>query len=381
MSSTPLSEYVCAAHVHSTHSDGTGTVAEIAEQAAEAGVDIVLLTDHDTLAARRAGEERWWGDVLVVVGCEISPRGGNHYLAFGIEREFDPRGMTATEICAEVRRQGGFGFAAHPASRGVRALGPIARPMPFQALAADTADGVEVWSFVTDTVERLPGARTIPRFLADPARWLVGPRPEVVRRWDEVGRVRRFPAIGGIDAHQAGVRVGGRVVLKLMAYRRSFRYLRTHLLTDGALTGDPGEDRATVLEALRAGRSFVALDVFAPANGFRFWAERERRGEGEPPAEGASEAADERSGRRRGAGSERAEMGSEVAGRGWRLCVESPREATLRLLCDGAVRHEKHGRSLLASADAPGVWRVEARLAVDGRERTWVLTNPIYLRG
>jgi hypothetical protein len=31
--------------------------------------------------------------------------------------------------------------------------------------------------------------------------------------------------------------------------------------------------------------------------------------------------------------------------------------------------------------EGPGVYRVEAYLDAHGRERTWILSNPIYLRG
>ena len=110
-------DLTCVIHVHSTHSDGTGTVAQIARAAARAGVDVVLLTDHDTLAAKRAGEERWYGDVLVLVGEEVSPINRDHFLAFGIDKEISRR-LSGPEICAAVRAAGGFGFAAHPFSRG-----------------------------------------------------------------------------------------------------------------------------------------------------------------------------------------------------------------------------------------------------------------------
>src|SRR5437764_14772076 len=113
-----LHDLTCVVHVHSTHSDGTGTVAEIAAAAVRNSVDVVLLTDHDTLAARRRGEEGWHGDVLVLVGEEVSPAGRDHYLAFGIAEEIDHRGLDAAGICAAVRAAGGFGFAAHPFSRG-----------------------------------------------------------------------------------------------------------------------------------------------------------------------------------------------------------------------------------------------------------------------
>jgi hypothetical protein len=31
-------------------------------------------------------------------------------------------------------------------------------------------------------------------------------------------------------------------------------------------------------------------------------------------------------------------------------------------------------------ATAPGVYRIEAQLRPDGRDRAWLLSNPVYLR-
>src|SRR5918999_5751775 len=113
-----MHDLACVVHLHSTYSDGTGTVPQIARAGRHAGADIVLLTDHDTLEAKRRGEERWYGDVLVLVGTEVSPRRRNHYLAFGLEREIDHDGLDAAGICRAVRDAGGFGFAPPPFSRG-----------------------------------------------------------------------------------------------------------------------------------------------------------------------------------------------------------------------------------------------------------------------
>ena len=115
MTTTDLS---CVVHAHSLHSDGTGTVEEIAAAAAHAGIDAVLLTDHDTLEARRRGGERYHGRVLMCVGEEVSPARGNHYLAFGLEEEIDHNGLSAADIVAAVADAGGFGFLAHPALTG-----------------------------------------------------------------------------------------------------------------------------------------------------------------------------------------------------------------------------------------------------------------------
>src|SRR3954451_8658536 len=113
-----MHDLACVVHLHSTYSDGTGTVKQIVRAARRAGADVVLLTDHDTLAAKRNGEEGWYGDVLLLVGEEVSPRGRNHYLAFGIDEEIDHSRLDAAGICSAGRDARGVGFRAPPLLAG-----------------------------------------------------------------------------------------------------------------------------------------------------------------------------------------------------------------------------------------------------------------------
>jgi predicted metal-dependent phosphoesterase TrpH len=63
----------CVLRVHSTYSDGSATVPELLEAARGAGADAVLLTDRDSLQARRDGWEGIHDGVLLVVGTEVRP--------------------------------------------------------------------------------------------------------------------------------------------------------------------------------------------------------------------------------------------------------------------------------------------------------------------
>src|SRR5437764_8727096 len=103
-------DVACVVHLHSVHSDGTGTVDQIAAAGRRAGVDVVLLTDHDTLEAKRRGQEGWYGPVLLLVGEEVSPERRNHYLAFGLEEPIDHEGLDSAGIVRAVNEAGGFGF-------------------------------------------------------------------------------------------------------------------------------------------------------------------------------------------------------------------------------------------------------------------------------
>ena len=351
----PLHDIACVIHLHSTHSDGTGTVPEIAAAGERAGVDVVLLTDHDSLAAKRSGEERWYGSTLVLVGEEVSPPNANHYLAFGLDREVAHEGMSAAEICAAVADAGGFGFAAHPFSRGSERFRRRAGGMPWGDLESAGLTGIELWSFVTDTAERLTSIRDAIRFVARPGAFVDHPPERNLTEWDRLCAERRVTAIGGLDALQFGVRVAGHVPLRLMAYERSFRYLRTHVLCDRPLTGDVAADRDQIYAALRAGRCYLAMDSLGPSRGFDFRADSATRtivmGEEAPFADGP-----------------------------WRLRARAPGPADLRLVRGGVEIARVHGRELETEPEEPGAYRVEARVTAGGHARTWILSNPVYLR-
>ena len=61
------------------------------------------------------------------------------------------------------------------------------------------------------------------------------------------------------------------------------------------------------------------------------------------------------------------------------LQVRLPRAARIRLLRDGTEVATVSGRRLDHPVTGPGAYRVEAYLPAYGRERTWILSNPIYV--
>jgi hypothetical protein len=327
MGPPPLHDLACVVHLHSTFSDGTGTVPQIIAAGQRAGADVVILTDHNT----RAGEsfEGWHDSVLLLVGEEDTPGRHDHTLLLGDD----------------------LSFAAHPFSRGSQRFSRFGDGMPHTGLRAPGLTGIELWSFVTDTAERIRSVREGLKFAAAPLRVIDHPPLHHMVEWDRMCRSRRVVAIGGLDAHQIGVRFRGRVPLRLMGYARSFRQLRTHVLCTAPPSGSLAEDRALVYDALREGRCYIGVDALAPARGFAFWADDD------------------------------VPMGAEAAFDGQTLHARLPRPASeLRLVRDGAVvASVRDAAALDVEARAPGVYRVEARLPYRGRTLTWILSNPVYL--
>jgi hypothetical protein len=344
----------CVVHVHTTYSDGSATIAELIGAAADAGADLLLVTDHDSLGARRDGLEGRHGDVVVLVGTEVSPPGG-HYLAFGVDREIEHAGRSSLDVAEAVRDAGGVGFAAHPFSCGGRMLAPslarrVVRPHGWPALEDPRGcDGVELWSLTTDAAEAWRTPAEALRWLRDPeAAIAAGPPAHHLQRWDALSARRRLPAIGGLDGHQPGIRVRGRVRSPL-SHARTFDLLRTHLLCERPLSGDPAADWRTVLAALRAAAAWLCCPCVAPGQGARLWAER---------SDGSVVA-----------------MGGEApAGRSV-LRVRLPLEADVRVLRDGVPLTEARTVALDVDVDR-GVHRVEARIG----GRLWLLSNPVHLR-
>jgi len=333
-----LHDLACVVHLHSTFSDGTGTVPEIVRAARRTAADVVLLTDHNTLAARDSRYEGWHDGVLLLVGEEVTPRRENHYLAFGVDRAVDWGDGSPAAICAAVTAAGGFGFAAHPWSQG-SPLFERATPMPWRDIDCDGLTGVELWSFINDVGPEVRSARDALRLIARPDRFLTDPPAENLRDWDRLNAAgRRVVGIGGLDSHQVGKRLFNRWVIRPIGYHRTFRLLRTHVLCEEAPTGEVGHDREQVYAALRDGRCYIAADAHAPARGFAFW------------RDGAT------------------------------IHARAPRRAELRVIRNGAVVHAVDGEELGYEPGEPGAYRVEAHLVVEGRRRTWILSNPIVVR-
>lgn len=341
--------------MHSRHSDGTGTVAEIARAADAAGLDVLIVTDHDTLAGRP--EEGRYGRTLVLVETELSPKRRDHYLAMGLPTEVAHDGLEAAAMCDAVESAGGFGFAAHPFSTGSRIplVERFAQPQRWADLESPCITGIEVWNVETEGAERAHSPRELAAFARNPLAQFGEPNPDSLAEWDRLGARRRLVGIAGLDAHQKGLRVAGHV-LSPLSYPALFRHVRTHLLTASELTGELDEDRALVYKALRSGHCYIAVDDVAPARGFDFAA----RGEDGELA-----------------------MGEEGPAGEWTITARLPQRAALTLVHDGRPIETRAADQLSADpivAEFPvreaGVYRLEARIG----GRLWILSNPVYLR-
>jgi predicted metal-dependent phosphoesterase TrpH len=113
-------------HLHTTHSwDGTATVGAVLKRAAERGLSVVAITDHDDIAgAFEAVELAPAYGLEVVPGVEVSTADG-HLLALFV-RHILPAGRSLTDTLRLIGEEGGLAVVAHPAAMGIHSLSPEA---------------------------------------------------------------------------------------------------------------------------------------------------------------------------------------------------------------------------------------------------------------
>ncbi|WP_254761914.1 CehA/McbA family metallohydrolase [Natrinema marinum] len=188
-------------HVHTSASyDGVTPPAKLVGRARNVGLDGIVVTDHDTVdGALQAAKRATDGDLVVIVGCEVSTADG-HLLAMGVESAPEP-GRPLADTARDVRAAGGVAVVPHPFQRSRHGA---------RADAIEAVDGIEVYNAHTITNVR---NRQAERFAT---------------RGD-------YPKLGGSDAHRPG-NVG-----------RAATEVR--LPADAAPTAD------AVLESMRTGRT------------------------------------------------------------------------------------------------------------------------------
>lgn len=98
-------------HMHTMWSgDSTTTVEEVVAAVSHAGLDVLCVTDHNSIAGAQEVEQRL--QRRVVVGEELRTSAGELIGLFLTERV--PMGVDPTEAAKRIRDQGGIVYVPHP---------------------------------------------------------------------------------------------------------------------------------------------------------------------------------------------------------------------------------------------------------------------------
>ena len=353
-----MPEIVINLHMHTRYSDGSGSHADIVQAALRAGLDAVIVTDHNVWVN---GPEDYYtqGDrsVLLLVGEEIhnpvrDPQ-KSHLLVFGAGRDLATLAPNPQHLIDGVNQAGGVSFLAHPIDPEAPAVGET--DISWDDWNVQGYTGIELWNGFSEFKTRLKTYLHALFYTFNFARVARGPLPQTLQLWDRLmAEKRRVAAVGGSDAHALHRSLGPlrRVVFP---YEVHFRAINTHLQISQALTKDAIDDRRLILDALRQGHAFIGYDLPASTRGFNFIAQGNDKTVG---------------------------MGDEISVQGGiTLQIRLPRRAECRLLKDGAViKVWRKTENCTYITTEPGVYRVEVYISYLGQLRGWIFSNPIYVR-
>ncbi len=350
---TSLYEYAGNPHVHTTYSDGTAVHAEIAQAAAKAKLDFVIVTDHNVWVD---GCERQYGQLLLLVGEEIhdvrrQPQ-ANHLLAYHAEAELATQASNPQTLIDAVNERGGLCYLAHPIEYG-SSYSPDLMAIPWVDWEVNGYVGLEIWNYMSEFKALARNKLAAVFYAYFPAAGITGPFRATLYQWDQLlAQGRRIAAIGGSDAHANDYSLGP-LKRTVFPYEHLFRCVNTHILTDRPLNGDLAHDKQLVYDALRAGHTWVGYDLLAPTAGFRFHARSINN---------------------------QAILGDELVRTGaTKFSVQTPHPGDINLLHNGRVVARTRGQQLEYTSAEPGPYRVEVYRTYRFGRRGWIFSSPIYV--
>ena len=354
-----MPEVIVNLHTHTRYSDGSGLHRDIAQAGIAAGVDAVIVTDHNVLVN---GFEGYYKEqhkkVLLLIGEEVHDQSRNpqkdHLLVFNAGRELATYADNSQRLIDQVRESGGLAFIAHPDDPAAPAFKET--DISWENWATQNYHGIELWNALSEFKTVLPTMLHGAFYAFFPKLIARQPIPATLAKWDELlATGAKVVAIGGSDAHALKLSMAG-IHRVIFPYEFHFRTVNTHVITPEPLSGEVNHDKKMIYDGMAAGHCFVGYDLPAPTHGFTFTAQGLEKN---------------------------AIMGDELpAKNGVTLQAKLPDDgAEMRLLKDGAVIQTwKNKQSFAHITTEPGVYRIEAYRRYLGKTRGWIYSNPIYVR-
>lgn len=227
-------------HMHTVHSDGTWTIAELISSARDVGLDFIFITDHNTASHHAEIDRLGEGSrqPLVLRGEEITTYGG-HTNAWGLPsgkwidfRTHPGDNARISDLASQAHRAGALVSINHP----FVLCGGCS--WSYEATARDF-DSIEVWNGPWD-------------FTDEPA----------VKMWDKILQSgRRLTAIASSDSHRPDTAIGKpstHVAAKVLTQAALLKAIREgHVY----LTGEAAGPVVTFEAELKTGKLRARLNI------------------------------------------------------------------------------------------------------------------------
>ena len=353
-----MHEVIVNVHNHTRYSDGSKTHRELALAAGRAGIDAVIVTDHNLLVKGMSGYYPV-GDrnILIIVGEEIHDRAllpqKNHLLAFGITEELSSYAANTQNLITRINRQQGVSFIAHPFEDALALFNET--DITWENWGMTGYTGIEVWNGLSELKTVIKSKIQAIFYALLPAFLAHGPNLKAMQKWDELHKAGYVVCgIGGTDSHELSLKLGP-LRRKIFPYEWHYQTINNHLTLNEPLSGDADADIRQIVRAFNAGNFFIGYDLPMPTTGFRFY----------------------------GSGATRQILMGEVTdlSTSITLQISLPSIARTVLYRNGvSVAEWGNNEKCTYFVTEPGVYRSQCYIRYLGKERNWIISNPIYIR-
>ncbi len=330
-SESPPGLYRGIFHVHSDHSHDSGaSLEQIMNTAQDAGLDFVIVTDHNSIGGLKAFDQTSHpSKPLLIFGDEISAPDG-HLIALGI-RQHPPELPTSQAYIDWIHEEGGYAILAHP----------VCIRNPWKNWNVRNVDGMEIYNFAHSMYPENKIALATKASILTPKNFLrsLQKTPEKsLNKWKSEMKRTPLVAFGATDAHIHLQWAGLTPENFLLAFQSVTMYVHAEANTP-----------EHIIHAVGQGKSFIAFEAQGTAQRFVFSAV---------------------SSHSRFHAGDTVRVETPVI-----LFVRSPEVGEIRLLRDGEIVNQVTGTELSIEAPGPGRYHVE----IYKNGKLWVLANPIYL--
>lgn len=246
-------KYFGAIHIHTLYSDGSGNIETITNSAKKAGLDWIIITDHNNFDVQEGGIN----GIYVIKGEEISPDYGNHYIALGINKLIPPSDNCQDNVDM-VKINGGFGFAAHPDESEQRKN--LHKPLKWTDKNI-IPDGIEIWNLFSQWGDKYDERNifTMAYSYLFKQNLITKPYQKTLEWWDELNNKngKIVPAISGSDAHE--FKISKYIIpVKVLSYEYSFKTILNQIYLKEELSQNFEKAKEQILNALKNGNNIIA---------------------------------------------------------------------------------------------------------------------------
>lgn len=351
-----MQEIIVNIHNHTVLSDGSGNYYDIGQAALDAGIDVVITTDHNIyVSGKDAYYYRNLNRVLLLVGEEIhnpQNRFENHLLVLNEEKEMSQLCDDTQRLIDSSNRSGAITIIAHPYDIPLPL--PGSHSFPWNKWEIHDFSGIELFNYLSELKKRSTNIFKIFYNILQPDIFALGADENALQKWDELlCRGVHLNGYAGSDAHCFRRKIGP-IDISLFPYKTHFLSLNNHVYIPEKLSGNVEKDKNMIYDALRIGRSYIGYDMIYPTRGFIFMA----NGKKQTAWPG-----------------EKILLKESVT-----LQIKLPRKTICRLICNGkVVRQWENIETTPFTVTEPGYYRIEVYLPYKHHLRGWIYSNPIYV--